>query len=94
MIVDLNFNVLMLYTLATISLKLKEKASHWIAPQLSFSLVSYPPPPQTVSQIGARLGLNVVELKPGHFEIVSSSYDDNHFPTQISYSSIKSNNSV
>ena len=60
MIVDLNFNVLMLYTLATISLKLKEEASHWIAPQLSFSLVRYPP--QTVSQIGARLGLNVIEL--------------------------------
>ncbi len=61
MIVDLNFNVLMLYTLATISLKPKEEDSHEIAPQLSFSLVR-DPPPQTVSQIGARLGLNVIEL--------------------------------
>ncbi len=68
MIVDLKFNEFMLYTLPTISLKLKVEASHWSALPLSFLLVSYPPPPYP-TQIGARISLNVIESKSGHFEI-------------------------
>ncbi len=93
MIVDLNFNEFMLYTLPTISLKFKEEAFHWCTLPLSFLLVSYPPP-SIPTQFGARMCLNVVESKSGHFEIRSICNDVNHFSTQISYNSIKSNHNI
>ncbi len=45
MIVNLNFNEFMLFTLHAISLNTIEGASHWPAPPLSISLVSLSPPP-------------------------------------------------